>query len=93
MALVHSKNLTVPLSFYLWVEGDAVHLHIYAGDGDQEGTATIISLKSLLEDLDFGSLVTVKEIVTAACVSAPEGQAKRHTRRASRRGATARQGK
>lgn len=93
MALVTSKNLTVPLSFYAWLEDSALHLHVFAGEQDREGAVTIMSLQSMLADLNYEELMKILDVVAFACASAPEAQAKPRSRKASRRGATAQPGR
>ena len=50
MAVVKSKNLTVPLSIYAYLDGGALHIQVFAGETDLEGTLTVISLASLLKE-------------------------------------------
>ncbi len=45
---IHSRNLTIPLHTSVYLVGDAVEVMVDMGDG--EGTRTIVSLDSLLQE-------------------------------------------
>jgi hypothetical protein len=46
---INSKNLTIPLHVAVYFEGDAITVEVSLG-GDDEGTQTIVSLDSLLQE-------------------------------------------
>jgi hypothetical protein len=46
---IKSKNLTIPLHTEVYLEGDAVTVEVFLG-GDDQGTQTIVSLDSLLQE-------------------------------------------